>query len=102
MECIDIKDRVENSLTKFLELKKELPEGCKENLEIKLHNVPLYASAFLIDHENKNECKVLVDYKIYGSPRENSYGIEFRRNDKIITSKIIGSYIKIYANAREQ
>ena len=96
----EIKNRVDYSLNKLIDLKKELPENYCKNLTIKLHRVPLFASAFIIDYEQENECKVLVDYKIYGFSRDDSYGIEFRGRNKIIASKIINSYIKIYDNAK--
>jgi len=97
----EIKIRVENSLNKLLMLKENIQEEYKNNLVIKLHRVPLSASAFIIDSEQEKDCKILIDYKIYGSSRDDSYGIEYKGRNKIIASKMISSYINICDNARE-
>jgi len=101
LSSVEITSRVEYALNKLIILKKGLSEKYSGNLIIKSHRVPLSTSAFIIDPEDKKKCKILIDYKIYGCSRDDSYGIEFKGRDKIITSKVINSYINICDNADE-
>ena len=97
----EIGDRVTASLTKIQNLQQELPEEYKKYLEIKTHNVPLTASAFLLDYFDKGVCRILVDYKTYGFTREDSYGIEYKNSDKCLCGLLCKSYCKIADHAKK-
>ena len=78
IDDMEIQQRIKNSLAKLWKLKNALPDESKIHFIIKLHDIPLNSSAFLIDYDSKKEMRILVDYKIYNQEREKSYGIEFK------------------------
>lgn len=71
----------------------------KQNrFELLLHDELITASAFILDMDNPSvEARILVDYKIYGSDRDNTYGIEFRQTgvDHLLSDRLISSYARI-------
>lgn len=95
-----IKSRVKAVIKDLLDFKKQLGENSRY-LIIKIHEVPLSASAFIIDDTSKKNCRILVDYKIYKKSREESYGIEFQDANKIVTKRMLDSYKIIATEARE-
>ncbi|MCD7994672.1 MAG: hypothetical protein LUK37_23975 [Clostridia bacterium] len=96
----EMKQRINTCLSKMFKLKCDLPSELKEHFHIKIHNVPINASAFLIDYDSEKEMCILVDYKIYNQEREKSYGIEFRDRSKIMTKSLRESYLKIASRAK--
>lgn len=77
LDFSEMHQRIESSLGKLLKMKNSLSDEFKTHFIIKLHDIPLNASAFMVDYDNKKELKILVDYKIYNQERVKSYGIEF-------------------------
>ncbi len=98
IDSMEMKQRIKNSLAKLCKIKDELPNDTKSHFSIKLHDIPLNASAFLIDYDNRKRLRLLVDYKIYNQERERSYGIEFKNGD--ITQNLCDSYRVISRNAK--
>lgn len=92
----EVKTRVKTSIKKFLQLYMELPAGYRHNLQLKIHDVHLTASAFLLDFDSDEKCRILVDYKSYGFSREDSYGIEYKNKNKKLCKLLHDSYEKIY------
>lgn len=101
VEPIEIQERIETALKRILEFKKTLDSDQSKFLVVKTHNVPLSTTAFVIDYAYDNQCKVLLDYKIFNGTRESSYGIEYQNSKKTITSKILKSYISVSKSAIE-
>ena len=97
----DIKKRILLVLKDLINFKKELPRDESRYLIIKVHNVLLSTSAFILDSTMIEKCRILLDYKIYNGSREDSYGIEFEKRDKIITKKLYASYKAIENDAEE-
>ena len=95
-----IKSRVKTAIKEVLDLKKQLGED-SHYLIIKIHDVPLSASAFVIDDTMSKKCRILVDYKLYKKSREESYGIEYQNTNKIITKRMLESYKSIANSAIE-
>ncbi len=95
-----IKSRVKTVIKDLLDFKKQLGEN-SHYLIIKIHEVPLSASAFILDDTTSKKCRILVDYKIYKKSREESYGIEFQDANKVITKRMLDSY-KIIANEAKE
>ena len=91
--------RIKNVIKTLLEFKQSLDVEEKNYLTIKIHNAPISSTAILLDH-SKDECRVLVDYKIYNGNRENSYGIEYNNSSKCITNKIMQSFLNISKTAK--
>ena len=81
-------------------LKKELGNDSKY-LVIKVHDEPITTSAFLLDYNNKENCRALLDYKLFNKTRSDSYGIEFKNSNKIITNKIVESYRELEKSSIE-
>ncbi len=96
----EMKERIETSLSKLSNLKEELPAKLSKYFQIKIHNIPINASAFIIDHDNK-KTRILIDYKIYNHERVKSYGIEFTDNTKIMTKNLLEAYLQICQDADE-
>lgn len=95
----EVKTRVNTAIKKLLQLYEELPTEYRHNLKIKIHDVPLTASAFLLDYESGKSCRILVDYKSYGFSREDSYGIEYKDSSKKLCKLLCDSYKKILNEA---
>ena len=95
-----IKARVKSAIKELLDLKNQLGEDSRY-LIIKIHDVPLSASAFIIDDTTSKKCRILVDYKLYKRSREESYGIEYQDTNKIVTKRLFDSYKSIASGAKE-
>lgn len=96
-----IKTRVKFVLKDIIQFKKGLASDLARYLVIKLHNIPLSTTAFIIDSSNNNDCRILLDYKVYNGSRESSYGIEYNNSEKTVTRKILTSYLSIAKSAIE-
>ena len=79
-------------------MKGSLPDEFKTYITIKIHDIPLNASAFLIDYENEQDLRLLIDYKIYNRERERSYGIEFTTGS--LSCTLCDSYKEISKKAK--
>jgi hypothetical protein len=97
----EIKTRVKFVLKDIIQFKKNLDSDIAKYLIIKVHNIPLSTTAFIIDSSSQNDCKILLDYKIYNGSRESSYGIEYSNSKKTITQKVLNSYLSIAKSAIE-
>ena len=97
-DYIEIQQRIKNSLEKLCKMKRSLPDEFKTYITIKMHDIPLNASAFLIDYDNEKDLRILVDYKIYNRERERSYGIEFITGN--LSCTLCDSYKEISKNAK--
>lgn len=98
---VQISNRVKSVLENIIKFKSTLNPTESRYLILKVHNIPLSTTAFVIDHSKDTECKILLDYKVYNGSRESSYGIEYQNSDKIITKKILDSYLFISQEAHE-
>lgn len=96
-----IAQRVKTVIENLLEFRETLESDNKKYLEIKTHNIPLSTTAFIIDKDNVESCRILLDYKVFGCSRESSYGIEFFNKTKTVTNKLVSSYINIEKNSKE-
>lgn len=101
IESSQVKNRIETAITKMIDLKNTMPPEKQKLFTIKIHNVPLNTTAFIIDSNNSEKCRILLDYKSYKANREESYGIEFQNGNKTITKKVLESYIRISQKAKE-
>lgn len=97
----EIANRVKTVIKNLLEFRETLDPEYKKYLEIKTHNIPLSTTAFIIDKDSEKKCKVLLDYKVFGCSRDSSYGIEFVDKTRIVTKKLLNSYIDIAKSAKE-
>lgn len=95
-----IKSRILQVLKDLIELKSTLHDNSRY-LIIKVHDVPLATSAFLLDTNEITNCRILLDYKLYNGSREDSYGIEFENKEKDITNKVFKSYMSIEEGSTE-
>lgn len=96
-----IATRVKDVIKNLLDFKNSLTSEQSKYLVIKIHNIPLSTTAFIIDHSKPEECKILLDYKIYNGSRENSYGVEFKNSKRSVTNKLLQSYLSISKSAVE-
>lgn len=97
----ELRKRVEFSLSKVVQLKKSLGKEFEKYITIKLHKIPLSASAFVIQQADPKRSRVLMDYKLFSLCRDESYGIEYQDATKDITQKAMESYLKICEEAQE-
>ena len=95
-----LKARVKGAIKELLDLKNQLGDDSRY-LIIKIHDVPLSASAFIIDDTTSEKCRILVDYKLYKKSRDESYGIEYQDTNKIVTKRLFDSYKSIVSDAKE-
>lgn len=100
IDSSEMKQRINNSLSKLCRLQKKLTRELAVHFSIKVHNIPINASAFMVDYDNNKEMRILVDYKTYNHEREKSYGIEFRNGEKILTRNLRESYLEISRKAK--
>lgn len=100
IDAQNIKSRILNVLEDLLKFKNTLNSNTRY-LIIKVHNIPLSTSAFLLDTDLPRKCRILLDYKLYDCSREDSYGIEYENAEKEITKKILASYMSIEKNSIE-
>ena len=95
-----LRGRVRHAKEHFLELRNSLAPGQVQLLDIRLHKLPLTASAFIIDRE-ETRSTMLVDSKWYGEGREKSFGLEFEGQSE--TDSLFGwakaSFVRIATNA---
>lgn len=96
-----ISSRVKTAIKNLLEFKDALDADQRRYLILKTHTIPLSTTAFIIDHSKADDCRILLDYKMYQGNRESSYGIEFRNSKKTMTNKILQSYLSISKHAVE-
>lgn len=97
----ELKNRILFSLKKVAELRSSLDLEHQKYLSIKVHCVPLSASAFVIQQTDKKETRILMDCKLYDLCRDESYGLELKDESKEITQKALKSYLKICQEATE-
>lgn len=71
-----LKQRVIHARDHFIALREELAPGARPLLELRLHQLPLLVSAFMIDIGERKSA-LLIDSKWYGAGREKSFGLEF-------------------------
>lgn len=102
MDYEEMSQRLKTSIDKFYKVKNNLPGDIRNHLEIRVHNLPLNSSAFMIDYDNEKEMKILMDYKIYGYEREKSYGIEFADKKKSVTQNLYSSFLRIYKEKSQE
>ena len=100
IDTLEMKQRIKTSLSKLSKLKRELPDKQSEHFQIKVHNIPINASAFIIDYNNQ-KMRILVDYKIYNHESDKSYGIEFADTNKIVTKNLLDAYLQICQNSNK-
>ncbi len=97
---IEIKNRIVNSIRKFCCMYDNLSIEAKKRFTLKLHSVPISASAFLIDNE-LNYGKTLVDFKLYNYCRDDGFGMEFHKKGYPLYDKFTKSYKAIAEEAKE-
>ena len=86
--------RIKVALDKFQETKQSLSPSAGDRFSVRVHNAPITASAFLLDLDHPS-AKILVDFKVYGHSREDSFGIELRGPDSPMFRKFATSYRSI-------
>lgn len=97
-DTTEIISRINNAIENFSQLYSALSLEARKNFELRLHNIPLTASAFLLDHQNES-ARVLVDFKLYNHSRDDSFGIEVQGRQKDLTKRFIDSYLKVLENS---
>lgn len=73
--------QLQNNLAGLLKLKRSLGKA-GDNLRIFVHDLPLYNTCFLIDVEDTALGRILIDHKLVGSARSESYGFELNLPNK--------------------
>jgi len=91
----DIIGRINSSIEKFISMYNSLSIEGKNNFQLRLHNVPLSSSSFIIDKDHE-QGKILVDFKIYGLSRDDSFGIEVQNKKSILYDKFKKSNLAIF------
>jgi hypothetical protein len=71
-----LKQRVSHARDHFIAFREELAPGERPLLELRLHQLPLLDSAFMIDI-GEQKSALLIDRKWFGAGREKSFGLEF-------------------------
>lgn len=97
----ELRGRIQYSIEQVTKLKASLKAEDQKYLTIKLHNVPLSASAFVIQQTDPRETRVLMDHKLYSLCRDESYGLELKDESKEITQKAMQSYLEICREAAD-
>lgn len=92
---IELSNRINMTLKKLCSLHSSLSESARGRLSIKVHNVPLSASAFLIDNERAIGSRILIDFKPFGLGLGSGFGMEFRNKGGIVHDKLVESYLLI-------
>lgn len=75
-----LRSRLSESIKSFCEIKNSLPAEHQDKLVIRTHSEVIYASCFLLDYKSKS-AKTLVDIKIFGAGRQNSFAMELTPNE---------------------
>lgn len=93
--------RINQSIYQMTSLKDSLPENLKPRFVLKAHSKLTTSSAFLIDQDTEH-ARVLIDFKLYGLGREQSFGIEFQRVAAAdsLYSRVVSSFMEIRRQAR--
>lgn len=97
----EIATRVSTAIINLLEFKESLAPDQRKYLVIKTHTIPLSTTAFVVDHIEAEKCRILLDYKVFNGSRESSYGIEFQNSNRVVTNKLLQSYLAISNQANE-
>ena len=96
----EVRNRIQIAKKKFCELYSDLSADAKERFSIKFHEIPISASAFLLDHERDSGGRTLLDFKLYSFSRDDSFGIEFRQKGRPLYDSITKSYLEIVKDAK--
>lgn len=78
--------------------RRSISEDKRDKLSIYFHDVPITISAFIIDGEMPKTGRILLDHKLYGMPRDCTYGLELRNNGDLYNN-VLNSYMKILHEA---
>jgi hypothetical protein len=91
IDAQQIAQRIRASIGKFSRARQDLNPAERDRLSLRIHHAPLTASAFLIDIDTP-QAKILVDVKIFGLSRDDSYGMELRGVGSQMFDKFRRSY----------
>jgi hypothetical protein len=88
--------RAKHAMEYFLAMRASLAPSKRSQLEIRLHTLPLTASAFILDG-NEPSRTMLIDQKWYAAGRDKSLGIEFaqKKDDGALQEAIFMSFSKL-------
>lgn len=90
------RSRVSEAWNYITELKKQLPKKDVGRFIVKAHKEAIYASCFIIDHDTAS-AKALIDIKIFGLSRENSFSMELVKTEEEnnLYNRFVTSFFKI-------
>jgi hypothetical protein len=77
LSAAGLRDRLQNAWGDLMAFRRGLPANVASRLTLRGHGEHLQASAFIFDRGHPT-AKTLVDFKLYGMGRQDSFGIELR------------------------
>jgi hypothetical protein len=94
--------RAQHAVDYFLAMRASLAPSKTSQLDIRLHRLPLTASAFILDG-NEPSRMMLVDQKWYAAGRDKSLGIEFtkKKDDGALQEAIFMSFSRLVGMSRQ-
>jgi hypothetical protein len=98
----EVRSRVASTIEKMQRIRESLDEDLQPRFRLKTHQKLLTASSFLMDGGTEN-AKILVDFKLFASGRDHSFGIEFGHVDgeNTLYYRVEKSFRKIRASSKE-
>lgn len=90
------KARLTTTWRDIIKFKHSLPKDLKPRFILRSHNKHISSSAFIFDY-NTETARTLVDIKLYGVGRENSFGIELQPSklDNSLYDRVTKSFLAI-------
>ncbi|MGW5441535.1 hypothetical protein [Nocardia asteroides] len=95
-----VASRIYAALNQLQKAREDVPANLAHLFRIKLHTKMITASAFLVD-STSDTSRLLVDFKLYGADRDNTFGIEFKRvsTEDSLYKRVYDSYDRICTSA---
>lgn len=91
MSPTEVKSRTIFSIDRLHKLYETLYVDQKARFDLRVHNIPLSFSAFLIDHKVSKKGRVLFDFKLFSHVLSDGFGLEFRNNGGSLYGRLSSS-----------
>lgn len=95
-----VKHRILYASQRISELKSELPNDKSNNIRLYYHESPITSSIFIFDR-SLDSSKMMVDHKLFSTPRSDSYGIVLTKAKTQLYESIFSTYGYIIQSSSE-
>lgn len=92
--------RLSNTWSNMIQFKNSLSEDLKARFILRYHQELVSSSTFIFDYRTES-AKTLVDFKLYGMGREQSFGIELKPSEieNSLYERVTNSFLEIKKKA---